>query len=293
MTKRSIIITTSIILGILVVITILFGAVFRVRKVKVDFTQDFYYKAQINEIISASNIKKGEGIFSVDTTKAKENIEKEFPYARVDGVNLTSFISVTISLSTRQPLYYAVQEGIYYILDEDCKVLDIINDREEAEKYIWLENAFEIGQDVEVGDFLNGNNSSACTKLYLALYSNATLKLRDVDNDGIVDEHYLEREDMLNVLDSVEFATPVDDLTYGKIDKIILTTSSNYGVKIEITDTSRQLGLKVNMAFSALRKLIEEDEKNGTQLAKTGSIIVRYSYDENNAISLACEYRQS
>ena len=40
-------------------------------------------------------------------------------------------------------------------------------------------------------------------------------------------------------------------------------------------------------------KLIEEDEKNGTQLAKTGSIIVRYSYDENNAISLACEYRQS
>ena len=293
MTKRSIIITTSIILGILVVITILFGAVFRVRKVKVDFTQDFYYKAQINEIISASNIKKGEGIFSVDTTKAKENIEKEFPYARVDGVNLTSFISVTISLSTRQPLYYAVQEGIYYILDEDCKVLDIINDREEAEKYIWLENAFEIGQDVEVGDFLNGNNSSACTKLYLALYSNATLKLRDVDNDGIVDEHYLEREDMLNVLDSVEFATPVDDLTYGKIDKIILTTSSNYGVKIEITDTSRQLDLKVNMAFSALRKLIEEDEKNGTQLAKTGSIIVRYSYDENNAISLACEYRQS
>lgn len=293
MTKRSIIITTSIILGILVVITILFGAVFRVRKVKVDFTQDFYYKAQINEIISVSNIKKGEGIFSVDTTKAKENIEKEFPYARVDGVNLTSFISVTISLSTRQPLYYAVQEGIYYILDEDCKVLDIINDREEAEKYIWLENAFEIGQDVEVGDFLNGNNSSACTKLYLALYSNATLKLRDVDNDGILDEHYLEREDMLNVLDSVEFATPVDDLTYGKIDKIILTTSSNYGVKIEITDTSRQLDLKVNMAFSALRKLIEEDEKNGTQLAKTGSIIVRYSYDENNAISLACEYRQS
>lgn len=293
MTKRSIIITTSIILGILVVITILFGAVFRVRKVKVNFTQDFYYKAQINEIISASNIKKGEGIFSVDTTKAKENIEKEFPYARVDGVNLTSFISVTISLSTRQPLYYAVQEGIYYILDEDCKVLDIINDREEAEKYIWLENAFEIGQDVEVGDFLNGNNSSACTKLYLALYSNATLKLRDVDNDGILDEHYLEREDMLNVLDSVEFATPVDDLTYGKIDKIILTTSSNYGVKIEITDTSRQLDLKVNMAFSALRKLIEEDEKNGTQLAKTGSIIVRYSYDENNAISLACEYRQS
>lgn len=293
MTKRSIIITTSIILGILVVITILFGAVFRVRKVKVNFTQDFYYKAQINEIISASNIKKGEGIFSVDTTKAKENIEKEFPYARVDGVNLTSFISVTISLSTRQPLYYAVQEGIYYILDEDCKVLDIINDSEEAGKYIWLENAFEIGQDVEVGDFLNGNNSSACTKLYLALYSNATLKLRDVDNDGILDEHYLEREDMLNVLDSVEFATPIDDLTYGKIDKIILTTSSNYGVKIEITDTSRQLDLKVNMAFSALRKLIEEDEKNGTQLAKTGSIIVRYSYDENNAISLACEYRQS
>lgn len=293
MTKRSIIITTSIILGILVVITILFGAVFRVRKVKVNFTQDFYYKAQINEIISASNIKKGEGIFSVDTTKAKENIEKEFPYARVDGVNLTSFISVTISLSTRQPLYYAVQEGIYYILDEDCKVLDIINDSEEAGKYIWLENAFEIGQDVEVGDFLNGNNSSACTKLYLALYSNATLKLRDVDNDGILNEHYLEREDMLNVLDSVEFATPIDDLTYGKIDKIILTTSSNYGVKIEITDTSRQLDLKVNMAFSALRKLIEEDEKNGTQLAKTGSIIVRYSYDENNAISLACEYRQS
>jgi len=284
MTKKSVIITTSILISIVAIFTILFGVVFRVRKIEIKYDNNFCYKAQIGDILSDSKLSKGEGIFNVDRKQITDNIEKSYPYARVEGVNLSSFTSVEIKLSNREPLYYVVEEAVYYILDEDCKVLEITNDRTRASNYILLKDVFNIDGSVQAGDFLDSEYVDICNSLYKALYSNAILNL---DNgDGGSEDRYLEREDMYEVIDGIEF-NQVAEMN-GKTDKLIITTS--YGTKISIIEPQKDLGLKVNMAFSALRTLIEKDAEKGEDLATKGTITIRYSYDINNQATIKCEY---
>ena len=119
-----------------------------------------------------------------------------------------------------------------------------------------------------------------CNALYNSLYSNAVLKLDN--SDGVLEERYLEREDMYSVLNSVKF-DQVNELK-GKVDRLNIITS--YGVKMTIVEPQKGLDLKVNMAFSALRTLIERGKGEET----SGTIAVRYSYDKNNKVVPVCEY---
>ena len=284
MTKRSVVITTSILVGIVAIFTILFGMVFRVRDIQVVHGKDFYHKTEINQIIKDSKLRKNIGIFSVDTDKISANIEKEYPNIRVDSVNIASFTSVKIKLSNREPLYYVVEEAVYYILDEDCKVLEVTNNNLRASGYIKLNNMFNLGSSVQAGDFLGGKYAKLCNSLYKSIYSCAMLNL---DNgSGEYEDRYLEREDMCQVINDISL-TQVNELK-GKVDKIVLSTS--FGSKISIIDPQQDLDLKINMAFSALRTIIAQDAEDGTNLSTTGTIAVRYSYDDNNNATLKCEY---
>ena len=287
MTKRAVIITTSILVAIMMVFTILFGVVFRVRDIKLIYTDDFEYKTQITEILSSSKLKKNISIFEVDRNKIAGNIEKDYPYIRAQ-VNLSGFTSVKIKLSNRTPLYYFVQNNVYYILDEDCKVLNITTTSQDATNYINLEDVFSVTEDVVAGEFLTNKYSYVCSDLYRAIYTNAVLNIgEDVDMDGEMDAKYLDREDMCNIITQIKFGV-IYDLN-GKVDKLIMSTS--YGVKLTIVDPQANLDYKVNMVFSALRKIISDDNQNSTNLSATGSINVIYSYDEFNTQSTICEYR--
>lgn len=279
MTKRSVIIWSSVLLGIVALFTILFGVVFRVRKIEFSYADDFCYKTQINDIASCSGLKKGGMIFALDRDKVEKDIEKNFPYARVESVNITSLTKVEVKLSSRKPLYYQAENEKYYILDEDCKVLNIITDIEQAKQYILLNQVFNLGDTVEVGDFVKTGRAKVCTSLYNSLYSNAVLNIGGQDK-------YLEREDMCTYVKIIKFGQ-VAELN-GKVDVIYLTTS--YGCTISITEPSVNLDLKINMAFSALRTIIEQDATDGTNLQASGTIVVRYAYDVNGNITLKCEY---
>ena len=287
MTKRAVIITTSVLVGLVSIFTILFGVVFRIREINVVCGEDFCYKTQVGDIVNTSKLQKNDSIFSINRNKIADNIEKAYPYARVDGVNITSFTDVNIKLSNREPLYYVVEEAVYYILDEDCKVLEITNDSVRASKYIRLNDVFSMGENVQVGNFLEGSYAEVCNGLYTAMYTNAMLNIgEDADQDGDLDAKYLERADMCEVISSVRFEQ-VEEL-HGKVDRLIITTS--YGVSLSIIEPTNNLDYKINMVFSALRTLIEQDNENLTDNATKGSIVVRYSYDDNNQQLLKCEY---
>lgn len=287
MTKRSVIITTSILVGIIALIGVLFGAVFRVRNIDVVYSEDFAYKEQIITLVKDSKLKKGSAIFSVDKQEIIDNIEANYPYARVDSVSISSFVSVKIKLSNRAPLYYVAEENKYYILDEECKVLEITTDETIASKYILLNSVISVGQKVEAGEFVSNQYTPSCEKLYYALYSNAVLNIgEDIDEDGNPDAKYLEREDMCDIISSISFSQ-IDELE-GKVTKLTINTNStDYGVKIEITAPEKDLDYKINNAFSALRELIARNQNE----YKSGTIYVRYAYDENNNVGLKVEYR--
>ena len=287
MTKKSVVITTSVLLGLILVFTILFGVVFRVRNINVVYADDFCYKTQIDGILDVSNLSKNDSLFTINRNKVVRNIERAYPYTRVEGVNISSFTSIKIKLSNRQPLYYIVENAIYYILDEDCKVLEITNNKELATKYILLTDVFSVSENTKAGEFLDSKYAKICSNLYKALYTNAMLNIGDdIDQDGEPDKKYLERQDMYNLVKNIKFSV-IDELD-GKMDKLVMTSS--YGVNIEIVEPQQNLDRKINMAFSALREIIARDKQYSTNLSSSGSIIVRYSYDENNNTILKCEY---
>ena len=283
MTKRAVIITTSVIVGIVAILTILFGVVFRVRDIKVVSAEDFYYKAQIGEVVTSSNLKKNTSIFNVNRAKIINNIEQNYPYARAN-VNISGLTSVKITLTNRKPLYYFVQEAVYYILDEDCKILEVTTDSSLAVDYIKLDSVFNASASTQAGQFLDNKYTKVCNNLYKALYSNAMI---EVENNGTFEQKYLDRADMCQLIKSLKFSQQ-DELN-GRVDKLHLTTS--YGVAITIIEPQSELEHKVNMAFSAFRSLQQRDRQNSTNLLSSGSINVIYTYDDNNNATATCEYR--
>ena len=66
MTKRAVIITTSVMVAIVAILTILFGFVFRVRNIQVSYSEEFKYSQQIDEILKVAKIDKNDSIFSVN-----------------------------------------------------------------------------------------------------------------------------------------------------------------------------------------------------------------------------------
>ena len=75
----------------------------------------FYYHDQLDDILSISQLKKNTSIFALDNDKMIKNIEQNYPYARVNGITLTSFTSVDIKLSNRIAIYYFTENEICYI----------------------------------------------------------------------------------------------------------------------------------------------------------------------------------
>lgn len=270
------------------IVTILFGAVFRVRDIKLNYNAEFYYKDQVSDILSVSKLKKNISIFEINQDKIIKNIESNYPYARVEGVNLTSFTSVNIKLSNRAPLYYFTENEICYILDEDSKVLETVTTEEYNNKnyqFIDLKNVFSASENIQVGQFLDGKYSNILKDLYNSLYSNAMI---EVDNgNGEFEAKYLEREDMLQIINDIQFIYEYE--LNGKVDKLVMNTS--FGVKMSIIEPQKDLDNKINRAFSAFRALQAGDRENSTTLIQSGEINIDYSYDDNRNTTLICEYR--
>ena len=113
MTKRSVIITTSILVGIMMIFTILFGVVFCAWNINLVYKDDFVYKNQTTDILAASKIKKGCSIFGIDRDEIANNIETttlEIKFTLAEGsiydenhlLNSTSQ-EITISISGFSP----------------------------------------------------------------------------------------------------------------------------------------------------------------------------------------------
>jgi hypothetical protein len=262
----------------MMILTTLFGVVFCAWNIDLSYQDDFVYKNQTAEILTASKLKKGSSIFAIDRNEIANNIEIAYPNLKAK-VNLTGFNRVKITLSNRTPIYYFVQEGVYYVLDEDCKILDVTNDALVADKYIKLENNFSASESTVAGQFVGGKYADICKDLFKAMYMYLG---EDADNDGVLDSDTITREDMRAVITSIKFSK-VSDL-YGEVDKITLATA--YGVRINITQPQYNLGLKANKAFSALRQLNDSDKISG-------NINIVYTYDQNNNQSIVCEYRKA
>ena len=263
MSKTKIAIISTVV-GILAIIAILFGLVFCLRKEEVVVvSNEANIEISSSEIINSAGLKHGTSIFMLDKETAINNIEKDFPYVKVIQIKTVSVIKVEIHVRSRVEMFYVQNQNKYYILDEDLKVLRILEtgideNIEETLNNLILLNLSNHGitSNTVVADFLSTEYyRQVVSDLYGALYSSAML---DLDSDGQTD--YLSRSDIINVIDSVEFSQGYSlDEAY---TRVILNLNNSF--KIDIGKPEENLNYKVNVCFSAYNELSEEQKATGS-----------------------------
>ena len=241
MTKKSIIIS-SILLSILALIVILFGAVFRLRQIDVEIavSQPETFAITKEDILTASKLKCGGSIFMVDKQTAIDNIEKTYTEIKVTQIKTESVVKIKICVRERKEMFYAEYNNTYYCLDEDLKVMR--KTEIEPTNLIKIKTDIGINSNTNERDFLNKTYADMTYKLFVAMYTNVKVGAR-----------YAERADICNLVEWVNFEQAYELTADGnsavKYTKLVLKTRA--GIIMEIACPETNTGVKINKCFSA------------------------------------------
>lgn len=295
MSKKGLIITTSILAVLLVIATILFGAVFCLRRQYITplNTETFTFidndrvtqTISTQQIIDATGFKKGNPIFTLDKAKAKANIEEAFPSLKVVNIKTKSVISVEIVVKQRKAVYYADahfagEEVGYYLLDEDLVVIDNTTNSED------IKNCTKITID---GLSINSINIVRYTHLTEEWIQNITDELLDAvcdtvkitkqDDTVIVDTNgeYVNEEDFSKLVNSVKLVKAkapagIDTELKNRIEKMYWLVISYNDYTIKILRPEDNLKTKINACYNAISSLSEDNKTIICAYNEDGSI---------------------
>lgn len=251
------IITFSIIGFIIVLNTILFGAVFRLRKQNVVIGEDITYTSK--EIVDAAGLKNGKSIFLIDKDKAISNIEAKYADLKVVQIKTTSVTEIEIKVRKRYETYYIKNLGNYYILDQDLKVLEIFTD-EETEKVTQADSLVQIktklhGLDAEtkLADFIgNSHQQNMCYNLFAAVY---TTQMPEKETGSAAHLKFA------SILEEISFDTgyTASGESYNR-----LIVKTKLGMKFDIGKATNEMERKINLCFTAMNNEQITDKTIGT-----------------------------
>lgn len=271
------IILLSIIGLIIVLNTILFGAVFRLRKQNVTIVgEDVTYTNE--EIVEAAGFKNGKSIFLIDKEKATQNIESKFADLKVVQIKTTSVTEIEIKVRKRYETYYIKNLGSYYILDQDLKVLRIVPDTE-TEQIVNIENLVQIKSklndldiNTKVTDFVGSSaQSNMSYNLFSAVY---TTQMPEKETGAAA---------------HTKFCTLIKEISFDNgytasgqtYDRLIVKTQ--VGMSFDIGQATKELERKINLCFTAMNSDEILDKTIGTitiSYDETGKEIKTYSDGE-------------
>lgn len=266
--KKKGIISLSIIVVLIVLTGVLFGTVFCLRKQNVVVLGDNSPIVSKEDILKVAKLKNGQSIFMIDKETAINNIESEFPEIKVIQIKTTSIDEIKIYVRARHEMFYTEFNDKYYVLDEDLKVLRIIEESEEGQasneptNLTQIENGvLNINSSTKICDFVGSDYQKKTTyELCKAVTNN--VKTKQGEN-----KEYYTRADMCDILKVVEFEE------FKTFNKIIITTK--YGVKLDIENPTKNLADKINICFSTIRALISE----GDNREQSGTIKIYYDLE--------------
>lgn len=292
--KKKWIILTSILVSVLAILLILFGFVFVLRRQTVtilDNPEEWIENASEEDIISVAGLKNGKSIFMLDKDKAIENIETKFPYIKVVQIKTASAVRVEIVVRRRHEMFYYFlpRSGTYYILDEDLKVLNVIQSStnepsvNEPTNLIKLDvKNFGVSASTKAGDFVGQEYSNVVYNFVTSVF-----KYAEFDDPSTEEEDYKflpineTRNQLKALISTLEFKQGVT--ADGSYNRLVLTTRSDiYGVKMDIGKPEENLEYKVNVCFATLNKLSETDKKSGT-------IKITYLFDGTEQMGYSAE----
>ena len=321
--KKKVVIISIVcsIVAILALTAIVIGAVFRVNKFNVEWvgdritieTDEGELPLTDKQVFDASGIKKGCSTLFLNKESAKNKIESSYPYIRVLQIRITGARTLEFRLTARHEMFYysTKNDGYYYILDEELKVLDKVvkTELERVENLVEIKPTFSyldeksdeqqltnlLGttSNTKPCDFLgNENYRGIFNSLYVAMYKtllvneDGSLWLNNTTETNVEELlesnqiRYFERADINKVLQSVEFKTGYT--LSNRYLRLVLHTKA--GVEVDIAKPETDLEYKINNCFSIVSMLdndkTDEDQANEKTSSTSGKVV--FEFDEND-----------
>ena len=213
--KRNIIIISSVLVAIVGILITLSLTVFSLKDITVDFrTSTQNLTATQEEIIQSGEFSKSCVLF-YNKNKAKEKIEKKYPYIKVINIETKFPASFVIHVAERQEVYALSKDDKVYYLDEQLKVLRIteeefvstsenpiaikgvgtgleLGEKAEIEGYSDIYSAFlqsnfnlgmqkEIFKEIQFKREYDSNVKQEYLNAYISLFNGQTIKILDTE----------------------------------------------------------------------------------------------------------------
>ena len=258
-TKRNLIIIGSIV-GAFIVLAIVFGSLFSLKKINIDYatTKNRVNEYTKEEIIAKSNIKKGRNIVFAEYDETEKNLEKEFPYAKFNIVRVFPS-TVIIYVYERTPVFRVLDNGFWYIFDEDLKCLEVVagvNISLNKNDEIPILHCADLNMPESAGDFMNDDSlKEKIGKIIDGIYgfeatpisvvSDITLEYDNVLETEVVSFKMINSGTTINVqgenflIEKIAYAINTyiskvsqDEKYMTHLDKIVITVYRNFTVEI-------------------------------------------------------------
>ncbi|MGI5842072.1 MAG: cell division protein FtsQ/DivIB [Christensenellales bacterium] len=167
--KKTLIIVGAVLLSLIATVLILLFTVFSLNEngLQVSFKNQSEFQQTENfenVLFEKSGIKKNASVFFINKTKAKQNLEKEFPLLKIVNIETIFPNKLTFHVAERESVFAVKNTSLNFftILDEDFKVLSVLNQTQflalETKPIVAVfENSALI--NLEEGDFVEKNET--------------------------------------------------------------------------------------------------------------------------------------
>lgn len=217
---------------------------------QIDFRSNLFYTSQdkVDVLKEVAKQDYGTTLFLLDTNKYFNKFEYKNPYAKLLNVKQKYPNKIVFNVLERRPFYYISSNNVYFILDEDFKVLQL--SQQKPKNLVQLCAITMFGQAVDFFDFF-GVSSNAfvegqfLTENNLVLSNLANLK-------ELLEEAYLNTTNISQIL----IIESSDNDVCLKIQ-----TCDIYGVAFQIINIFNNFQNKLNLVLKEFKNSISQNEK--------------------------------
>lgn len=183
MKNKKLWITLGVVLAVVIVVICVLAYIFRLKTVDIEFRSRVSENTRLEEGIKDEVLKDGEfeygkNILFMNVEKNVAKIEKAHPFVKVEQVIRYFPNILRVYISERLPKFRVRDKNdtnLWYILDDEFKVLDTTTSEQLSGDADYFVNTFEVSAETltisaEKGDFIQNNDK---IKNYLNVISSA------------------------------------------------------------------------------------------------------------------------
>ena len=231
--KRLLIILSSVI-GAIVLCFVLSFTLFGLSKVELNFkntTTLFATADQQNFVVNSGGFSFGLPVFSANKKEITKRLEKQNPYLKVINIETAFPNKLIVHCAEREELF-AIKcgENLYYIVDEELKVLRLDSNYESKQSDALLLSGVEIqNKTAVVGEYLILHNSESIIKntSNCFSYNNKTIAdikgmFKEIKLSYAINYYTSTSSAVLNFITHDNFKIKIDLPSHNLIEKINL-----------------------------------------------------------------------